>query len=180
MLWIYIGFFRGACSVSSFCDFRKITFCDFTAFSPLFYTIKHRSEEVISSFEAQCTLRPIENWKSLVRPGVNTCRCWHTWGTLLITRKSMYTLGFPAGNGGPMFVYPGGVWHFAGNWGQILFFPNRIMNNRHKVFAQQGVCYALMTFVHATRRVFPVWMGRKKIDFWIAIQIASTCTVNSA
>ena len=30
MFWI--GCLRGACSVSSFCDFRKITFRDFTAF----------------------------------------------------------------------------------------------------------------------------------------------------
>ena len=46
-------------------------------------------------------------------------------------------------------------------------------HGKHKVFAQPPVCYARMTVIRATRRVFHEceW-GGKKTSFWIAIQIA--------
>ena len=38
--------------------------------------------------------------------------------------------------------------------------PNLIINSKHKEFAHQDVFYAQITFVHATRRVFPCVNGR--------------------
>ena len=43
--------------------------------------------------------------------------------------------------------------------------PKPIINSKHKEFAQQAVCYAQITFVHATRRVFPCVNGRGKFYF---------------